>query len=836
MNAVRRYKPVDRKVRPVLSYMPDPQGQILKHVIIPDLPPLPFSVPTLCEFTPTEHVSRERLDLMLSMISEDFLLPLEIDLLVFVIRNRERSIAFNDAERGTFSREYFPDYEIRVIEHTPWVQAPIRIPKAIEGTVHDMLIEQKNAGKYEYLTASYHSRIITVAKKNGIRIVHDVQELNKVTIRDAALPPRVDDFAEGHVGHVIYGLADLFSGYDNRVLAVSSRPLTTFSSPVGPLRLTVLPQGATNSVPEFQRCAVHTLDEDLPKNSDTFMDDITVKGPRSDYGQEEIRPGIRRFVYEYLTTLDRILVRFIMAGITVSGPKFILATPRLGIVGSVVSKEGWHLSHGLVNKILKWPEPTNVSEVRGFLGTAGVGRKWIKHFSLIGKPLTFLTRGTEREFYFDNEAREAFNKLKALVGSAPVLVRLDYEIAKLITMPPRESDHGLIIVAVDSCTNGAGWVMYQQLQKEKHPTLFGSCTFSEVESRYSQPKCELYGVFRALKDLQHRIWGVHFRLEVDAKFLKEMIKSPDLPNAPMTRWVTYLSLFDFEICHVPAEKHKAPDGLSRRRRAPEDSGEEDANEYLDKIMGSAKAISPSSPSHSSFDENFLSHPNTPDCLTDSVEILRISMRCTPVTPFGEYETSTVMATISILELDEEDDQHDAEIASIRKYRGFDFDPAWWNYDKTEGTLLTFSLLKSTDSTTYTGHEFEHCHVPTRKWVEIALGNETFNVEVVSYGYEYMTGLRTGESHPQDHDLTMLHYRSYSAQHPTARMGYEDVALKDESDIATISHVHGRKEGEQLGYWDDMLSYLKDNVSPFFATASEQRAFLKRSNNFIVHDG
>jgi hypothetical protein len=267
-----------------------------------------------------------------------------------------------------------------------------------------MLQDQRDAGKYKYSTASYRSRMFTVTKKIRLRIIHDVQELNKVTIRDAALPLRVDDFAESHVGHAIYGLADLFSGYDGRTLAVASWPLTTFNSLIGPSRLTVLLQGVTNSVPEFQRCAVHTLGEDTPENSDAFIDDITIKGPRSEYNDEELTPGIRRFVYEYLTMLDRILVRFITAGITVSGWKFILATPKLGIVGTIVSKEGWHLGHGLVNKILNWPEPTSVTDVCGFLGTAGVGRKWIQGFSLIAKPLTLLTRGTDREFLFDDYA------------------------------------------------------------------------------------------------------------------------------------------------------------------------------------------------------------------------------------------------------------------------------------------------------------------------------------------------------------------------------------------------------------------------------------------------
>ena len=96
-----------------------------------------------------------------------------------------------------------------------------------------------------------------------------------------------------------------------------------------------------------------------------------------------------------------------------------------------MSKEGWHLEHGLVTKILNWGPLTSVTDVRSFLGTAGVGRKWIKGFSLIAKPLTQLTRlAVQREFYFSPEAEKAQKELKRLISTAPVLVKLDYELAK----------------------------------------------------------------------------------------------------------------------------------------------------------------------------------------------------------------------------------------------------------------------------------------------------------------------------------------------------------------------------------------------------------------------
>ncbi|KZT73503.1 hypothetical protein DAEQUDRAFT_641268, partial [Daedalea quercina L-15889] len=80
---------------------------------------------------------------------------------------------------------------------------------------------------------------------------------------------------------------------------------------------------------------------------------------------------IRRFVFEFAMTLNVLLHRFWEAGVTASGAKLILATPKVQIVSSVISALRWHLDHGLVSKVEKWPYCESVTEVRGFLGTAG---------------------------------------------------------------------------------------------------------------------------------------------------------------------------------------------------------------------------------------------------------------------------------------------------------------------------------------------------------------------------------------------------------------------------------------------------------------------------------
>jgi len=101
-------------------------------------------------------------------------------------------------------------------------------------------------------------------------------------------------------------------------------------------------------------------------------------------------------------------------------------------------------------------------------------------------------------------------------------------------------------------------------------------TLSERESRYSQAKLELFGLFCALKDCWIWIIGVkNLVVEVDAKYIKGMINNPDIqPNATINHWILAILLFDFQLRHVPGHAH-GPDSLSRRPSAPKDPRDND---------------------------------------------------------------------------------------------------------------------------------------------------------------------------------------------------------------------------------------------------------------------
>jgi RNase H-like domain found in reverse transcriptase len=167
------------------------------------------------------------------------------------------------------------------------------------------------------------------------------------------------------------------------------------------------------------------------------------------------------------------------------------------------------------------------------------------------------------EFKWTEEAQQAMDKLKYLAATVVPIRTIDYGLVREVPMSSqRTSDYGLVSIAVDSSPIGCGWIVSQQLEDTEYPIIFGSLMFNKVESHYSQPKLELFGVFWALTAKQYCLHGVHFCLVLDASYIGKMINNLGLPNAAMTRWITYILLFDFEIQHRSATKHCGPDGLS----------------------------------------------------------------------------------------------------------------------------------------------------------------------------------------------------------------------------------------------------------------------------------
>jgi hypothetical protein len=178
------------------------------------------------------------------------------------------------------------------------------------------------------------------------------------------------------------------------------------------------------------------------------------------------------------------------------------------------------------------------------------------------------------EFIWDERRDCAFQIIKQLVATAPALRPIDYE-----SINP-------VILSVDSCSKAAGMILAQNDEEgRRRPARYGSIPMSERESRYSQPKLELFGLYRALRHWRLYIIGVlNFQVEVDAKYIQGLLNNPDLqPDAAVNRWIQGILMFHFDLKHVPAIKFQGPDALSRRDRNEYEPVESDDDSWLDEI-------------------------------------------------------------------------------------------------------------------------------------------------------------------------------------------------------------------------------------------------------------
>src|SRR5487761_1271348 len=74
--------------------------------------------------------------------------------------------------------------------------------------------------------------------------------------------------------------------------------------------------------------------------------------------------------------------------------KCMFKQTSIEFLGVTVDQETVQMEHKKVEKVQNWPTPTNVTEVRRFLGFTGYYRYFIQDYSSIARPLLDLTQKT----------------------------------------------------------------------------------------------------------------------------------------------------------------------------------------------------------------------------------------------------------------------------------------------------------------------------------------------------------------------------------------------------------------------------------------------------------
>ena len=229
------------------------------------------------------------------------------------------------------------------------------IPPGMYEEVKAHIQEMLDVGAIRPSNSPWASAVVLVQKKDGkLWLCIDLQKLNARTIKDAYSLPRIDETLDCLNGEEWFSSLDLKSRYWHVEMEEDSKAFTAFSvGPLGFYECKHMPFGLTNAPATFQQLMQSCLGSLHLHYCIIYLDDIIV---------------FSKTLEEHVIRLRAVFEKLKQVGLKIKPSKCEFFRQELTYLGHVVSREGIQADPKKVEAILKWPIPTNVTEVRSFLG------------------------------------------------------------------------------------------------------------------------------------------------------------------------------------------------------------------------------------------------------------------------------------------------------------------------------------------------------------------------------------------------------------------------------------------------------------------------------------
>ena len=154
-------------------------------------------------------------------------------------------------------------------------------------------------------------------------------------------------------------------------------------------------------------------------------------------------------------------------------------------LGHHISRSGVSINKSKIEAVLNWPRPSNVKELRSFLGFVGFLGRSLQNYSSYTAPFTDLLKGITRKstkpIEWNASLEETFNKLKSLIVNAPTLAIPDLN------------------QTFEVETDASDYVIGAALFQIGRPIAFESKNLDLAQRNYSIQEKELFAIIYALK-------------------------------------------------------------------------------------------------------------------------------------------------------------------------------------------------------------------------------------------------------------------------------------------------------------------------------------------------
>lgn len=249
-----------------------------------------------------------------------------------------------------------------------------------------------------------------------------------------------------------------------------------------------------------------------------------------------------------LLRLEKVLQKLKKGCLTLKLSKCIFGTDEFEFLGFRIRENKILPGERKVLAIKAFPTPKNEHDIRSFLGLAGFFRRFIRNFASISEPLSRLTQ-KQTEFKWTDEQESAFQKIKDLLTSEPVLG---------IYNPKARTE-----IHTDASSKGIGGMLLQEAEDGKmHLIYCVSRATNDSERTYHSSKLELIAIVWTLQRLRPLLIGIEFVVYTDCQALM-YLQAQKTTNPQIARWYSLLQEYQMDIRHRSGKNMQHVDALSR---------------------------------------------------------------------------------------------------------------------------------------------------------------------------------------------------------------------------------------------------------------------------------
>lgn len=415
---------------------------------------------------------------------------------------------------------------------------PRPVPFALQEKVDKEIDKLVTDGVLEPLDVSdWGTPIVAIPKSDGnVRVCGDFRSLNANLVVERYPLPRIDNLLAKLSGSSHFSKIDLKHAYQQVLLDDQSKPLTAISTNKGLFCYNRIPYGITNGPSVFQKIMEQTLVN--LEGTVVFQDDILIGGKNKS---------------DHLKNLKGVLLRLSDAGFTVKKEKCEFFKQSISYLGFIVDSSGLKTDKSKVEAVLRAPAPTNVTELKSFIGMVNFYGRFIHNLADVLRPMYKLL-SKESSWVWSKECDDAFESVKQMLTEAPCLAHFDPKLP--------------LILATDASSYGLGCVLSHLFPDgTERPIAFSSRVLSKSESNFSQIEKEALSIVFGVKKFYQYLYARHFTLLTDHQPLLTIFGKkkgiPQMAANRLQRWAHFLSAFDFTIQYVKSAKHSNADCLSR---------------------------------------------------------------------------------------------------------------------------------------------------------------------------------------------------------------------------------------------------------------------------------